>query len=287
MPITRPVCYLQKQFRTAQLAQGSELTALVSSPGKLHITLQVFYDAEQSSTPVMEKVLVLESKVMRTGDTVELKKESESIYNKFPPIGAGHKSAVISCIYSGDIEVGLFRTSYDVTWAYAGLPNEFSNVEINRGSAIALQVHIDDPVTESKNIVPLLAHQPLNKLASNSSTGFSIDVINADKADEIDISFIDPQVIPASESSILIPDTFQSGSVIAGRATFKNIAYKQGYSSASPAGPKVFLNKQRREISYDHLPMGKYLLALSISDVRDKKQLNSHNAIFIFESVQQ
>lgn len=261
---------------------GAELGATIIEPGKLRVTLYTFYNAKTANVPETEQISVLENMVSAAGKVVELKKESESIYDKHPPVGSTMtaKPATKCVVYTGVVDLGLFRTSYDVTWAYGGLRETFNNVELKGDEAIALKVQISNPVTELHNDVPMLGHPPVIATSANSKSTFQLAVADKDETDKVEVAFSAPELLTAPTQTVREP-----GSMLTERKAFHKPGYKEGYSGELPGAKAFSYNEAKKELHADRPPFGKYLFRLTISDYRNQTLLSSHEAVFILESI--
>jgi len=261
---------------------GAELAAGVSGPGILKVVLQVFYRGDQTEIPVSEKVSVFEREVMRTVGSFDLKKE-QVVELSYPPTGGNlMKRTSATCVrYSAKIELGLFRTSYDLSWAYAGITETIHNVDLKPHDALVLNVAVTAPMADSAESVPMLRQPPALWVSSNTKQGCPVTLQDADDPTGVRISFGTPMLFTLPSAGIP-----RQSSVLPPRPPYRAAGFKTGYAAESPGAAALAFDPSGNTLAFDRLPRGKYLLTLNISGQQNQKSFHPHQAVFIVESVQ-
>jgi hypothetical protein len=262
---------------------GAELTGNVIAPGKVKITLRVFYTIAQSIVPETEAVSIAGGSKASPGKAVALKKENEYIDVKYPLI-AGSKEkippAVKSVLYSSTVDLGLLHGAYDIIWIHSGVPEILNNVEIRNADAISLAVHIDDDQKVINNTSPMLERMPLFKVSSSAKTACPINVRDNDRIDKVEVLLSAPLVYRVSEKS-----TEQGKNIVIKRSQLTEAKYRKGFSSDKPFAASCTYNKESNELIFEHPAFGNYLCAITITDYRNQAPLSNHQAIFIITSI--
>ena len=262
---------------------GAELFATVSEPGKLKVSLQIFYSAMQLTVPEIETVNISENEGTLNGKHIELKKEYEFIDVKYAPVGTGMETvppSVKAVLYTGTFMIDANRKSCDVNWIYTNAIGLLNNIDFGIRDVISLVVHIGNVQTVTNNIVPTLYRLPVLKVNSNTSTNYFLDVRENGETDKVDVVLSTPLIAQT-------PTQKNQHQQIAASDTnsIKKATYRKGFSMEMPMQKSFVYNKETREVNIDHPSFGNYLIAISITDYRNQIALSQHQAIFIIESV--
>ena len=279
---------LQRNVKLSTVSQrqmiGAELYANCIEPGKLTITLQVFYSTSIALVPEIETVRISEKESKNLGKHVELKKQKEVIDVKYDLV-EGFQSRILpsikSVVYTGTFETGLAKKSYDVSWISQMTTELLNNIAANSSyEKVVLMVHIADATVPSYNNVPFLNRLPVLIVVSNQKTTNTFDINEVDFSDILEVTPGIPMILNGSKES-----SKQSQITNDTHIVYQNVDYRKGFSPELPAGNSFKYKKETREFVFEKLSPGNYLFALTIIDYKNQQPVSQHQAVFIIESI--
>lgn len=272
---------LSYQVINAQIV-GAELSAHIPETGKLNIVLQTFYESSDRTIPSEEVVSILIGNTL-TGRNIFLKKSTEVI--KVPDglhvnNSQGGKKPEVPSVLKAVQYLGVIDLKGDeetiIAWRNDKFTRVLNNVDLGPKDNVVLQVKLSSPGSGynfySTSFPDILN---ANKVSSQEMALFpvTVPVIN-DKAMQ-EIKFSTPYIQRESPSAATgAPSSMMTD----------NTTGRPGYTKEQPAGKTFAFDPEKREMHFDHMPPGKYLLAVDIRDYRNTNKHPLYQGVFLIES---
>jgi hypothetical protein len=255
--------------------RGAELVSSVNYDNVLEIKLQVYYSSLHLNIPEKEKVVLIRNDKNPNSKTISLDKEIELIDVWHPESNSNELDRTLgmkSVLYTTKLKIQKEYSDMEIMWASDRVQPMISNIRMENGDAIRLHVHLNNSKTNTHITHPFLGLFPYLTVK-----GMSIIKHIWNIPSYLQLGFFTPSIL-----NILIEEEAKLESKEDG---LKNAEFNSGFSEDQPAGKYFNFNKFNKEIQIDSLPIGNYILPISINEGDNQVKKTSHQAFYIIQSI--
>jgi len=273
---------------------GAELFYNQLESGYVKIILNKYYLCNVSELKKSEQVAIHDKAHIRLIKKMDLELESKERIEleETAECLTTEESCYYKVSYSAKTYLTLSEQGFDVTWGSTIIKGTFVNLDRTSKQGISLLAHISNPWTEYQNQAPVLSQLPFPLICGNQKASLIFSTIDKDN-DETDIVLQDLYSHEVKEVHEYYYDLNQkrSGlnfnlvgtdeSFLTERPPFQKLKYSECQSTPNPLCTSQFsFNKETKELNLK-ASTGKYLLGLSIMDIRKRKKLSEHSMFLI------
>ncbi len=294
------VCLLMHigtQTTFAQEVLGAELFATQISKNQFKITLYMHVPCNAKAAGE-QQVVLFEQMSHKLVGVISLKGDS-NYSNKFAPLSC--KEAFDNCaqtqryttIYIADES----RTTYDLVWAYQGLPAGLGNLTqpMERGISLSTSMVVDGGFTA----IPVLhlAQLPFLQVCENQKTTFPLAIVGKDSVAEVMVEPIGINTFNSKENfGIVYPSNYLNtyknlegdsrfiGTVLPDIGPYQTLPYVSIKANAGNIvlDKTIKINPTKQEAELIKLPRGNFIQGLQISTMVNGMPITTHQAFFLF-----
>lgn len=276
--------------------KGAELFSALKGRGAVQVHLIVYYSC-LSAAPDKEYVSVFESMSNRLVQVLELTKDTSFVQknNVSAPCFNEQQTCIAQVRYSAGLELTLPYMDYDLSWGYCFFDRGLINLSNLNKQGFVLMNHLVNPSNAEINAMPSLQRLSGQYLCNNSSISFETALNNTD-SDEVSFQLIAPSFYAdgvkynytAPEKGVDVAKAFSNavyaGSFLTNHAPFESVQYAKGYSAEKIFQSGTFsINNRTGQMEIKAGSFGKYLIGVSVKELRNKKTISEHSIVFITE----
>ena len=273
---------------------GAELFYNQLESGYVKVVLNKYYLCTSQKFKEVEQVAIHDKAhvqlikrldlVKESSDKITLEETSDCINEE--------EACYFKVSYSAETYLTLSEDGFDVTWGSTIVKGTFANLEMTTKQGICLLVHITNPWTDKSNNAPQLNEFPFPLICENQETTINLSGIDSD-GDDTEITIVDPYSHEVKEVHEYYYDLEhkrfgpnlnllgEDESFLTERPPFHNIKYSDCHNSLNPLCTSEFsYDEISKELKLTGMP-GKYLLGLSLKDIKNKKKNSEHSMFLI------